>query len=122
MDIDALPEWSGPHKAAKVVSEHEDGTPDRVELTVSAVGISDDQVLDYTWTENTCSWSLVEGQQLSSQEGTYTLSPKGDGTHVKFDLSIELKVKMPGLIVKRAQKMAVDTAKKGLTDEVMRRI
>ncbi|GEE01337.1 cyclase [Gordonia spumicola] len=121
LDVESLPEWSGPHKSAKIITEHEDGSPARVEASVSAVGMTDDQVLDYTWTENTCSWTLVESSQLSQQEGTYTVTPKGEGSHVKFDLSVELKIKLPGLIVKRAQKMAVDTAKKGLTDEAKRR-
>ncbi len=121
LDVESLPEWSGPHKSAKIITEHEDGSPARVEASVSAVGMTDDQVLDYTWTENSCSWSLVESSQLSEQQGTYTVTPKGDGSHVKFDLSVELKIKLPGLIVKRAQKMAVDTAKKGLTDEAKRR-
>ncbi|QRY62829.1 SRPBCC family protein [Gordonia sp. PDNC005] len=121
LDVESLPEWSGPHKSAKIITEHEDGSPARVEASVSAVGMTDDQVLDYTWTDNSCSWSLVESSQLSEQQGTYTVTPKGDGSHVKFDLSVELKIKLPGLIVKRAQKMAVDTAKKGLTDEAKRR-
>ena len=121
LDVESLPEWSGPHKSAEIVSEDEDGRPARVKVAVSAAGITDEQTLDYTWTDNTCSWDLVEGSQLSQQHGTYTLTPKGDGTHVKFDLSVELKIKLPGLIVKRAQKMAVDTAKKGLTEEVKRR-
>ncbi|GAC80504.1 Polyketide cyclase / dehydrase and lipid transport [Gordonia malaquae] len=121
LDVESLPEWSGPHKSAKIITEHEDGSPARVEASVSAVGMTDDQVLDYTWTDNSCSWSLVESSQLSEQQGTYTVTPKGDGSHVKFDLSVELKIKLPGLIVKRAQKMAVDTAKKGLTEEAKRR-
>ena len=121
LDVEALPEWSGPHKSAKILTEHEDGSPARVEASVTAVGITDDQVLDYTWTENTCSWSLVESSQLAQQEGRYTVTPKGDGSHVSFELTVDLKIKMPGLIVKRGQKVAVDTAKKGLTEEAKRR-
>ncbi|MGB3697884.1 MAG: SRPBCC family protein [Gordonia sp. (in: high G+C Gram-positive bacteria)] len=121
LDIESLPEWSGPHKSAKIVTEDEQGRPARVEASMSAVGMTDNQVLDYSWTDNTCSWTLVESDQLSEQQGTYTLTENGDTTHVRFDLSVELKIKLPGLIVKRAQKMAVDTAKKGLTDEVKRR-
>ena len=121
LDVESLPEWSGPHKSATIVSEDEEGRPARVQVAVSAVGVTDEQTLDYTWTDNTCSWDLVEGTQLSKQHGTYTLTPKGDGTHVQFELAVELKIKLPGMLVKRAQKMAVDTAKKGLTEEVMRR-
>ncbi|ALG83589.1 SRPBCC family protein [Gordonia phthalatica] len=121
LDVESLPEWSGPHKSAKILTTDADGRPDRVELSVSAVGMTDNQTLDYTWTDTTCAWTLVESSQLSEQSGVYTLTDNGATTHVKFDLSVELKIKLPGLLVKRAQKIAVDTAKKGLTDEVKRR-
>ena len=121
LDVEALPEWSGPHKSAKILSEYDDGSPQRVACAVTAVGITDEQVLDYTWTENSCEWNLVESSQLSQQHGKYTVTPKGDGSHVVFELSVDLKIKMPGLIVKRGQKIAVDTAKKGLTEEAKRR-
>ena len=121
LDVESLPDWSGPHKSAKILTTDADGRPDRVELAVSAVGMTDNQTLDYTWTDTTCAWTLVESDQLSEQSGVYTLTDNGDTTHVKFELSVELKIKLPGLIVKRAQKIAVDTAKKGLTDEVKRR-
>ncbi|MFW0789275.1 SRPBCC family protein [Gordonia sp. CPCC 205333] len=122
MDVESLPEWSGPHKSATVIEEHDDGAPKRVQVSVSLGPISDDQLLDYTWTENSCTWDLVEGNQLSSQHGVYTVTEgKGGGAHVKFELEVELKVKLPGLIVRQAQKVAVDTAKKGLSAEVKRR-
>ncbi|MBM7368024.1 SRPBCC family protein [Gordonia hydrophobica] len=121
LDVESLPEWSGPHKSAKILTEDDQGRPARVELAVSAVGMTDNQTLDYTWTDNSCAWNLVESDQLSEQSGIYTLTDNGDSTHVKFELSVDLKIKLPGLIVKRAQKIAVDTAKKGLTDEVKRR-
>lgn len=121
LDIESLPDWSGPHKSAKILTTDAEGRPDRVEVAVSAVGMTDNQTLDYTWTDTVCSWTLVESDQLSLQQGTYTLTENGGKTHVKFDLTVDLKIKLPGLIIKRAQKMAVDTAKKGLTDEVKRR-
>ena len=48
MDIESLPEWSGPHKAAQIVSTHDDGTPDEVSMTVNAAGINDDQSVNYS--------------------------------------------------------------------------
>ncbi|MFT4125660.1 MAG: SRPBCC family protein [Gordonia sp. (in: high G+C Gram-positive bacteria)] len=121
LDVESLPEWSSPHKGAKILSAHADGTPEQVQMTVAAVGVNDDQTVTYQWTDNTCTWDLVESKMLSSQHGVYTLTPNGDGTHVKLELEIDLKVKLPGLLVKRGQKMAVDTAKKGLTAESERR-
>ncbi len=112
MDVESLPEWSGPHKAAAIVSEHDDGTPDQVTMTVSAAGVNDDQTVSYAWTDNTCSWSLIESKMLAEQQGKYTVTPSGDGSHVEFELEIDLKVKLPGMLVKRGQKTAVETARK----------
>ena len=121
MDVESLPDWSSAHKAAKIVSEHSDGTPEQVSMTVSAAGINDDQTVTYSWTDNTATWDLVESKMLSSQHGVYTVTAAGDGSHVEFELAIDLKVKLPGMLVKRGQKTAVETAKKGLTAESERR-
>ena len=121
MDIESLPEWSGPHKAAQIVSTHDDGTPDEVSMTVNAAGINDDQSVNYSWTDTTCEWTLIKSTTLSEQQGKYTLTDNGDSTQVEFELLVDLKIKLPGLIVKRGQKVAVDTARKGLTAEAERR-
>ncbi|GAA1482250.1 SRPBCC family protein [Gordonia sinesedis] len=121
LDVESLPEWSGPHKEATVETTHDDGTPDRVTVKVNALGLNDEQTIDYTWTDNTCTWDLVESGTLAAQHGVYTVTESGTGAHVEFELTIDLKIKLPGLIVKRGQKIAVDTARKGLTAEVERR-
>ncbi|MFW0794139.1 SRPBCC family protein [Gordonia sp. CPCC 205515] len=122
LDVESLPEWSGPHKQAEILSTHEDGSPNEVHVVVNAVGVSDEQTLNYSWTENTCTWDLIEAKQLSHQHGVYTVTPNDDGgAHIEFVLDVDLKIKMPGMLVKRGQKMAVDTAKKGLTAESERR-
>ncbi|MBA4023450.1 MAG: cyclase [Gordonia sp.] len=122
MDVEALPDWSGPHKKAEIVDEHEDGSPKTVKLELQAVGMTDHQLLNYTWTENTCTWDLIEADQLSHQHGQYTVTPKGEGSHIAFELEVDLKIKLPGLIVKQAQKTALNTAQKGLKEEAKRRL
>ena len=121
LDIDSLPRWSEAHKSAEVLSSHPDGTPDRVHCVVGLMGISDEQTLTYTWTDTSCTWDLIEGKQLSLQHGAYRLTPTDSGTRVEFELEVDLKIKLPGLIVKRGQKAAVETAKKGLIAEARRR-
>ena len=58
---------------------------------------------------------------MSLQHGAYRLTPTDSGTRVEFELEVDLKIKLPGLIVKRGQKAAVETAKKGLIAEARRR-
>lgn len=121
-DIPALPDWSGPHSAAEVLTEHPDGTPDKVRVTVGMIGINDTQELAYTWTDTEAKWELVQSSQLAMQNGTYTLTEIGENkTHVKLDLVIDLKIKLPGFLVKKGQKAAAETAEKGLTAESEKR-
>lgn len=114
--VDRLTEWSSSHKKVVIESTHEDGRPHRVRMWVSILGISDEQVVDYTFSgEDTVSWTLVESSQQNTQEGSYQLSPTTAGTSVKFELTIDPKIPLPGFLVKKAQKAALETASKGLT-------
>ncbi|MCA1007940.1 SRPBCC family protein [Rhodococcus hoagii] len=114
--VDRLPEWSSAHKKVIIESTHADGRPGRVRMTVSIMGINDEQVVDYSWDGDTgMSWTLVESTQQNSQDGSYTLTPKGDGTLVKFALTVDPKIPLPGFLLKKAQKMALETASQGLT-------
>ena len=114
--VDRLPEWSSAHKMVIVDSTHADGRPCRVRMTVSIMGINDEQVVDYSWDGDTgMSWTLVESTQQNSQDGSYTLTPKGDGTLVKFALTVDPKIPLPGFLLKKAQKIALETASQGLT-------
>ena len=113
--VDRLPEWSSAHKSVTIESTHADGRPHRVRMTVSIIGITDEQVVDYAWNGNeSMSWTLVESSQQKQQDGAYALSPTADGTSVEFSLTIDPKIPLPGFLVKKAQKMAVETASKGL--------
>lgn len=115
--VDRLPEWSSAHKSVTVESTHPDGRPHRVRMTVSVVGITDEQVVDYSYEgDEKLSWTLVSGGQQKQQDGCYLLTSNGNGgTHVEFSLTVDPKIPVPGFLVKRAQKMALDTASKGLT-------
>ena len=56
-------------------------------MRVKTAGITDEQVVAYTWSGNEVSWTLVSSGQQKSQDGSYTLVPKGDDTLVKFELT-----------------------------------
>lgn len=89
-------------------------------MTVKAAGLTDDQVIEYTWSENKVSWTLVSAGQLKAQDASYTLTPQGDKTKVRFDISIDLSVPLPGFIVKRTMKGGVETATDGLRKQVLK--
>ena len=117
--IDDLPSWSGPHQAAEVESRFDDGRPKRVRAKVSAAGFSDNAVTDYTWDGlRSVTWTLAESSVQSSQVGTYTLTPTDTGTHVRLDLEIGVKVPMPGFVLKKVLKGALETGSKGFAKYV----
>jgi hypothetical protein len=89
-------------------------------MKVKSAGISDEQVVDYTWTDNRASWTLVKAGQLKAQDASYTLTPDGDKIKVKFDITIDLSVPMPGFVLKRVMKGAMETATDGLRKQVLK--
>lgn len=114
-DVESLPLWSSSHRKVEVRSRHDDGRPARVWMAISTMGVSDEQLVDYTFEDNVVRWELVEpSNQQKTQTGSYVLKPSAKGTSVTFDLAVDLKIPMPGFLVKRGQKMALETASKGL--------
>ncbi|MCJ0976771.1 SRPBCC family protein [Rhodococcus sp. ARC_M12] len=118
-DVEGLPSWSPVHKKCEVVDRFEDGRPNHVKMNVSIIGVNDEQLVEYTWSENEVSWSLVESNQQKAQEGRYTLTPKGNGTHVEFELTVDPKAPLPGFLVKKGTKTILEAATEGLRKKVL---
>jgi ribosome-associated toxin RatA of RatAB toxin-antitoxin module len=119
-DVEATPTWSPQYQRAEILDSYDDGRPRQVKMTVKAAGLTDEQVIEYTWTDNKVSWTLVSAGQLKAQDASYTLTPDGDKTKVRFDLSIDLSVPMPGFILKRTMKGGMETATDGLRKQVLK--
>ena len=121
-DVESLVDWSAAHRAVDIREADDDGWPLVVWEKISQFGVSDEMVVQYEWYDGEVSWSLVESGTQKIQNARYTLTDNGEGTiHVVFDLEVELKIKLPGMVVKKAQKSIADTATTGLRDEVLRR-
>ena len=121
-DVESLVDWSEAHRAVEVREADEEGWPIVVWEKVSQFGLTEEMVVRYEWYDGEVSWSLVSSTNQKVQNARYVLTDKGDGTtEVVFDLEVELKAKLPGMVVKRAQKLIADVATKGLRDEVLRR-
>jgi ribosome-associated toxin RatA of RatAB toxin-antitoxin module len=118
-DFEAMPEWSDPHQSAEILETGDDGRPSQVKMKVKTAGITDEQVVAYSWSDNAVSWSLVSSAQQRSQDGKYTLVPKGEATLVKFEISVDPNVPLPGFVLKRAVKGTIDTATQALRKRVL---
>ncbi|MBO3745571.1 SRPBCC family protein [Streptosporangiaceae bacterium NEAU-GS5] len=122
-DFPAYPEWAGQVKAAEVQETGDGGQATRVRFVLDAGVISDDYVLGYDWAGDSVSWHIVEpGKMVSQLNGSYRLAPAGGGTEVVYELAVDLKVPMIGMIKRKAEKVIIDTALRGLKKRVEGRV
>ena len=128
-DFEVMPEWSHPHQRVEILETRDDGRPSKVKMRVRTAGITDEQVVAYTWSDNVVSWTLVSSAQQRSQDGKYTLvpqgsegpkGPEGEATLVKFEISVDPNVPLPGFVLKRAIKGTIDTATQALRRQVLK--
>jgi hypothetical protein len=88
-------------------------------MKVKSAGITDECVVEYTWTDDVISWSLVSSSAQKRQDASYTLTPDGDNTRVTFQLTVDPKIPVPGFVMKRAIKGAMNDATDGLRKRVL---
>lgn len=120
-DVESAPERSSQHQGAEVLDRDANGRPGKVRLKLKTMGISDEQVVQYSWTDTGASWTLLESSQLKTQSATYTLTPEGDTTRVRFEITVDPAVPIPGFVLKRAMKGGLEAATDGLRKQVLKR-
>ena len=112
-NFEAYPEWTGAVKEVEVQTRDAQGRADHVRFRLDAGAIKDTYVLGYQWEGvRAVRWSLVEAQQLlRSMDGAYLLADNGDGTTtVTYQLAVEVKMPLLGMMKRKAEKVIVDTA------------
>ena len=119
-DVESTPSWSSQYQSAEVLEAYDDGRPHRVKMKVKAAGLTDEQVVEYSWTDSSAGWTLVSAGQLRSQDAKYTLITDGDKTRVRFEITVDPSVPLPGFVLKRAMKGAMETATDGLRKQVLK--
>lgn len=119
LDVELLTEWSDAHQTSEVLERDEQGRPLRTKMKVKTIGITDEQVIEYTFHDDGFSWTLVSANQQRSQEACYTLTPEGDKTRVRFDLTVDPLVPLPGFLLRKASKGFMATATDGLRKRVL---
>ena len=118
-DFTAYPEWAQGMKQAEVIEEGSDGRAEQVHFELEAAPIKDSYTLAYDWQgDSAVKWNLVEGRMLKAMEGAYELRPSGDGTEVTYRLAVEVSIPMIGMLRRKAEKVIIDTALKGLKKRV----
>ncbi|HET6859788.1 MAG TPA: SRPBCC family protein [Streptomyces sp.] len=120
-DFARYPDWTGEVKEAEVLATDAQGRAEQVRLLLDAGAIKDDHTLAYTWTgDNEVSWTLVKSQMLRAIDGSYSLKAVDGGsrTEVTYQLTVDVKIPMLGMIKRKAEKVIIDRALAGLKKRV----
>ncbi|KUI11549.1 cyclase [Mycobacterium sp. GA-1285] len=117
-DLESLTEWSSAHQEVEILERDDEGRPRKSRQVVKIVGVSDEQVLNYTVHDDGVSWTLESSKQQRAQQARYTLTPEGDKTKVHFELMVDPLVPLPGFLIKRGAKGLMETATDGLRKRV----
>ena len=119
-DFAAYPEWADSMRETEVLSTDEAGRPKQVRFKVDAGAISDEYTLDYHWSRNEVTWTLVKAKMVKGMDGAYVLRDLGggEGTEVTYRLAVDVAIPMIGMLKRKAEKVIIDTALKGLKKRV----
>jgi ribosome-associated toxin RatA of RatAB toxin-antitoxin module len=119
-DFESYPDWATGVKEADVLGTDSNGRAHQVKFVLNAPPIKDTYTLEYDWTgDKQVSWKLVEASVLKALDGQYALTPSGESqTEVTYRLRVDVAIPMIGMLKRRAEKVIIDTALKGLKQRV----
>jgi len=120
-DLPAYPQWSEGISSVKLISIYEDDRrPADARFRIESGPIKDTYELEYDWTgDELVTWHLTKGDLLTAMDGAYRLTDNGNGTTtVNYELSVDIRIPMIGMIKRKAERTIVDTALKGLKKRV----
>jgi hypothetical protein len=118
-DFESYPEWASMIRTVTVDETGADGRGKQVSFVLDAGVLKDEYTLAYDWQgDDRVDWHLVKGKSLKSQEGSYVLEDASGGTLVTYRLAVDLTIPMLGMFKRKAEKVIIDTALKGLKKRV----
>lgn len=113
--FEAYPEWQPEIKQVEVLETDDDGRGSRVRYVVDAGVFKATMVLEYSYTDTSMSWVLVDGDTVRRNDGRYTFADQGDGTTlVTYELEVEPAVPLPAMLRRRAAQRIIDAALSGM--------
>ncbi|MCW2747699.1 MAG: cyclase [Nocardioidaceae bacterium] len=119
-DFSSYPSWATGVDEAVVIEEGVGGRADLVRFSLNAPPIRDGYVLRYQWKPESVTWTLDEkGSMLVAMDGAYLLAPEpSGGTRVTYQLAVDVSIPLLGMLKRKAEKVIIDTALKGLKARV----
>ncbi|HLR84258.1 MAG TPA: SRPBCC family protein [Nocardioidaceae bacterium] len=120
-DFGSYPQWATGVKETEVLETLDSGRARRVRFVLDASPIRDEYALAYVWDgDKQVTWELDEpGKMLRAMDGAYVLSPLGsESTRVTYRLEVQVSIPLLGMLKRKAEKVIIDTALKGLKKRV----
>jgi uncharacterized membrane protein len=113
-DFELYPEWAKDVKDVIVRGRDSDQRPNEVEYRASALGRSTHYTLSYDYSQapDALAWHMLRGDIMRTIDGAYHFSAAANGgTEVRYDLTIDLVVPLPGFVKRRAEVRILNTVR-----------
>lgn len=114
IDFASYTDWASDIKDVEVVAVDDTGRGGDVAFRVAAMGRSTRYTLRYSYGSNPLrmSWRLIEGDVMERIDGEYEFVPIDDGTRceVRYYVSVDMLVPLPGFVKRRAEAKILHTA------------
>ena len=119
-DLAAYPEWSDGVKSVEVLETNESGRPTKARFVIDAGPVRDSYTLAYQWGPDRVDWHLLQGDVTKELTGSYELTDDPAGVKVVYRLRVDVRIPMIGMLKRRAEKVIIDTALRGLRERAER--
>ena len=119
-DIVSYPDWANGVRQVEVLETDDEGRAKKAAFVLEGFvkEISYELVYNYDY-PNHISWEAVPGPDIEMLEGSYSFTEISDGvTDVVYAFKVAPRFKVPGFVLKQAEKQIVTTALRGLRKRV----
>ena len=118
-DFEAYPQWAGEVKEARIEERDDAGRATRVWYRMDAGALRDEHTLAYEYPSDAeVRWSLVASNMMRALDGSYVVEATDAGSHVTYQLAVDVKLPMVGLLKRKVEKLIIDRALSGLKKRV----
>jgi uncharacterized protein YndB with AHSA1/START domain len=108
-DFEAYPRWTGEVKDARIDERDEAGRATRVWFRMDAGALRDEHTLAYEYpTDAEVRWTLVASNMMRALDGSYVVEATDAGSHVTYQLTVDVKLPMVGLLKRKVEKLIID--------------
>ena len=118
-DFEAYPQWTGEVKEVRIEERDDAGRATKAWYRMDAGALRDEHTLAYEYpSDSEVRWTLVSSNMMRALDGSYVVQPTEAGCHVTYQLAVDVKLPMVGLLKRKVEKLIIDRALSGLKKRV----